>query len=91
MIGEKRSSLEILQEIIRLADLGHKKTRIMYGANLSFDMLNKYLEFLTTKGFVTVDATGRYAVTSDGRAFLADLDRVRRHFLTADERLALSK
>lgn len=90
MIGEKRSSLEILQEIIRLAGQGQKKTRIMYGANLSYDMLNKYLEFLLVKGFVTVDpTTNRYGVTPAGHEFLRDLDKVTRHFRAADELVVL--
>lgn len=85
MIGEKRSSLEILQEIIRLANDGNKKTRIMYGANLSYDMLSKYMDFLLDKGFVTLDVgTGRYAVTAAGHEFLRDLERVTRHFRVAE-------
>lgn len=85
MIGEKRSSLEILSEVIRLAGQGHKKTRIMYGANLSYDMLTKYMEFLLAKGYVTVDdATGKHAVTPPGYEFLRDLDRVLKHFQTAE-------
>lgn len=83
MIGEKRSSLEILQEIIRLARDGNKKTRIMYGANLSYDMLSKYLDFLLVKGFITVDeATGKFGVTASGHEFLRDLDKVTQHFRT---------
>lgn len=89
MIGEKRSSLEILQEIIRLASQGNKKTRIMYGANLSYDMLSKYLDFLTAKGFLTAETSGKYTVTSDGYEFLRDLDRVTRHFRIEAEPLIL--
>jgi len=59
---------------------GHRKTRIMYGANLSYDMLVKYLDLLVEKGFITVDDKGRYAVTPTGSEFARDLDRVTRHF-----------
>lgn len=91
MIGEKRSSLEILKEIIRLAGQGHKKTRIMYGANLSYEMLNKYLDFLLAKGFVTVDSvSGKHAVTADGWEFQRDLEKVMRHFkVEAEEVVAV--
>lgn len=90
MIGEKRSRLEILQEIMHLAGQGHKKTRIMYGANLSYEMLNKYMDFLRTKGFITVDEeTGKYAITDTGLEFIRDLDRVTRHFRVDEKVLAL--
>ena len=81
MFGEKRSGVEILQDILRSAAQGHRKTRIMYGANLSYDMLVKYLEFLTSKGFVELEASsGKFSVTPRGYEFLHDLDRVTRHF-----------
>lgn len=90
MIGEKRSSLEILQEIMRLAGQGQKKTRIMYGANLSYDMLNKYLEFLLAKGLITNDAaSGKFGVTPTGYEFMRDLDKVTRYFRAPDELVAL--
>lgn len=81
MFGEKRSGVEILQDILRSAAQGHRKTRIMYGANLSYEMLVKYLEFLTSKGFIALDdATGKFNVTPRGYEFLRDLERVTRHF-----------
>lgn len=90
MLSEKRSSMEILQDIIRLAKSGQKKTRIMYGANLSYDMLNKYLEFLTVKGFLVLDAkTGRYGVTTAGHEFLRDLDKVTRYFRASESERVL--
>lgn len=89
MFGEKRSGVEILQDILRSAAQGHRKTRIMYGANLSYEMLVKYLEFLTTKGFVVLDdETGKFSVTPRGYELLRDLDRVTRHF--RDEPVALA-
>lgn len=92
MIGEKRSSLEILREIMKLASQGQKKTRIMYGANLSYDMLNKYLDFLLVKGFVVIDsASGRYGVTTDGHEFMRDLEKVARHFRENEQPITLLK
>lgn len=92
MIGEKRSSLEILYEIMRLASQGQRKTRIMYGANLSYDMLNKYLDFLRLKGFVALDEeSGKFSVTKDGHEFMRDLERVTRHLRVEDESVVLFK
>lgn len=80
MPNERRSSVEILAEILRLVRNGEKKTRIMYGANLSHDALNKYLNFLVDGGFLTFEENAsRYHITTRGVEFLTDLERVTRH------------
>ena len=48
----RRSNLEIVAEILRIAKKGVKKTRIVYGANLNFRMLGEYLEKLEKAGLV---------------------------------------
>ena len=51
---QNRSKLEISADILRvLASKGPTpKTHVMYGANLSYDMLGVYLEFLLKAGFI---------------------------------------
>jgi len=44
--------LEIVAEILRIARKGAKKTRIVYGANMNFKMLDEYLEKLEKAGLV---------------------------------------
>jgi predicted transcriptional regulator len=49
---QRRSNLEIIAEILRLARKGADKTRIVYGANLNFKMLEYYLTRLEKMGLV---------------------------------------
>ena len=49
---QRRSNLEIVAEILKIARKGAKKTRIVYGANMNFKMLEEYLEKLTKAGLI---------------------------------------
>lgn len=80
MLGGKRSDLAITLDILRLVRRAERKTRIMYGANLSYGMLTRYLEFLVSREFITLDAEGGYRLTERGSNLIADLERVNRHF-----------
>ncbi len=85
MLGGKRSDVAITLDILRLVRKGEKKTRIMYGANLSYEMLTRYLDFLTERAFIQADAaTGAFRVTDRGASLMADLERVHRHFEPAE-------
>jgi predicted transcriptional regulator len=44
---KRRNRLYIIADILTMAKDGSLKTKIMYGANLSFAQLNEYLSFLT--------------------------------------------
>jgi predicted transcriptional regulator len=54
-VQQKRNSLEIIAEILRIAKNGVRKTRIVYGANLNFKMLEEYLADLKKKGLLSLD------------------------------------
>jgi len=84
MLGGKRSDVAITLDILRLVRKGEKKTRIMYGANLSYEMLTRYLDFLLERGFIRADEPTGYKVTDKGAALMADLERVHRHFEPAE-------
>ena len=83
MLGGRRSDVGIMLDILRLVRRGERKTRIMYGANLSYDMLTRYLDFLLERGFVQVNGHS-YSVTDRGQALIQDLERVGRHFETPE-------
>jgi predicted transcriptional regulator len=51
-MSQRRSNLEIVAEILKIAKKGAKKTRIVYGANMNFKMLDEYLEKLTKAGLI---------------------------------------
>lgn len=80
MLGGKRSDLAITLDILRLVRKGERKTRIMYGANLSYEMLTRYLDFLVERGFVAEAPPNTYALTPKGASLIHDLEKVNRHF-----------
>jgi predicted transcriptional regulator len=51
-MSQRRNNLEIVAEILKIAKKGAKKTRIVYGANMNFKMLDEYLEKLTKAGLI---------------------------------------
>ncbi len=69
---QRRSNLEIIANILRLARKGAKKTRIVYGANLNFKMLGEYLADLESKGLVTCSRNngGLVMTTEKGKELL---------------------
>lgn len=64
-----RNRLNIIADILGVAGSGAKKTRIMYVANLSYGLLEKYLGVTVGLGFLRFDGNG-YAVTEKGESFL---------------------
>jgi len=67
----KRNNLEIMAEILRLCKAPKSKTQVMYGANLSWRMLHKYLSELKDRGFLEVRSSRtRYLTTQKGREFV---------------------
>ena len=67
-----RSRVEITSNILRVAVTGRAtKTRLMYGAFLSFTQINEYLKFLTSNGLIMTDPeTHVYTLTEKGLQFL---------------------
>jgi predicted transcriptional regulator len=64
-----RQRINIIADILNVASSGAKKTKIMYVANLSYQLLEKYLEETVNIGFVRFNGNG-YEVTEKGRLFL---------------------
>jgi predicted transcriptional regulator len=64
-----RRRFEIIADILKAAENGAKKTRIMYVANLSHMLLEKYLTETINVGFIRFNNDG-YEVTDKGQLFL---------------------
>ena len=62
--------MRIIADILSIADAGAKKTRIMYQANLSYRLVEKYLTNLLDSGLVERDGDSFYQVTCKGKEFL---------------------
>ena len=73
-----RSRMDIIEDILCVANEGAGKTRIMYGCNLSFEQLHVYLDLLVSKGLLNSvpQRTGArsnlnmYETTEKGQAFI---------------------
>lgn len=66
-----RSRTDIVANILQVAEEGAIKTRIMYGALLSFPQLKEYLELLIENGLLQLKVEdGKYYTTSKGGRFL---------------------
>jgi len=70
-MGDYRSKLDIIADMLRVANNGAKKTQIMYQANLSYILLAKYLKEVVKAGLIHFErAENRYVLTSKGKEFL---------------------
>jgi predicted transcriptional regulator len=72
-----RSRADISSEILKIAERGVSKTRIMYGAYLSFAQLKEYLKLLVDNGMLVFDEKSLlYKTTDVGRNFIKTYERV---------------
>ena|GEM_PF-396071 len=66
----RRDSDEIAYAILKAAQGGQKKTRIMYQSSLNLKQLNQYIEELVLNELLGYQPEGRYYQTTErGRAF----------------------
>jgi len=68
--NKNRSSLDIVREVLSIALVKVCKTRIMYGANLNFVQLEKYLKALLGNALLSFDGNSGYLTTLSGKNFL---------------------
>jgi predicted transcriptional regulator len=71
-LGKKknRERLEIVRDMLYAALEETKKTRIMYQANLSYRVFEKYLNNLLESGLVECNDDSSYLITWKGKNFL---------------------
>jgi predicted transcriptional regulator len=68
--NKNRGSLDIVRDILSIASVKVRKTKIMYQANMSYVQLEKYLKVLLDGGLVECDGDSCYLITQKGREFL---------------------
>jgi predicted transcriptional regulator len=68
----RRNSFDVTVDILETARTGAKKTRIVYGSNLNFDIVKGYLKNLIDNGLLAFDERGRYVTTRKGVKFVED-------------------
>ena len=70
-MGSYRSRLDIIADILAVARQRAKKTQIMYGANLSYRLLTRYLAEIRRAYLVRFERDeGCYVLTRKGMEFL---------------------
>jgi len=77
--GNNRRSLDIVRDMLSVATVSVRKTRIMYQSNLSFVQVEKYMHCLLDKGLLARDGDSSYLITEKG------LDFLRQHQKYAEE------
>ena len=85
-MGKNRDRLSIVAAILDAANSGASKTRIMFSANLSFSLLEKYLDVTAKAGFVQV-SDHKYVITESGRSFLREYKHFNERYEKAQKML----
>jgi len=65
---KRRSKFDIIIAILDVVSGGATKTKIVYNANLNFNLATKYLDLLLEKGLVRADGSS-YVITEEGKTF----------------------
>ena len=77
-VGQRRSNIEIIADMLRVGENGAGKTEIMYSANMSYSQIQRYLDYLVNQGFISkvnMDNTMvAYQVTDTGLKLLKAID-----------------
>ena len=70
-MGNYRGRLDIIADILHVASRNAKKTQIMYQANLSYKVLQRYLAEITGASLINFeDERQCYMLTAKGQEFL---------------------
>ena len=70
VMNKNRGSLDIAYDVLSIASVKARKTKIMYGANLNFLQVEKYLRDLLGSSLLKRDSDSSYLVTEAGLEFL---------------------
>jgi len=72
-LGNYRGRIDIIADILQVVSQNAKKTQIMYQANLSYKVLQRYLRDITKASLIRFDTAERcYVITQKGQDFLED-------------------
>lgn len=65
----RRSRIDIIIDVLDVAQMGVNKTSVVYRTNLNFKLADKYLELLQRHGLVE-NSLDKYKTTDKGKIFL---------------------
>jgi predicted transcriptional regulator len=76
--GRRRSSVEIIADMLRVGEKVAGKTEIMYSANMSYNQNERYMDYLISEGFLDKINLGNsvvaYKVSDSGLKLLKTID-----------------
>lgn len=84
-MSKYRDRLQIVADILSIANDKAGKTRIMYQANLSYRLLVRYLGKVLDAGLVKPEEDDRYVLTAKGVEFLGRHEKYAKHRRTLEE------
>ncbi len=91
-VNRRRSDLEIIAQMLKVSENGTGKTRIMYGANMSYTQIQRYLGYLKAQGFIDEIKMGNpsvnYKISSSGLKLLQLIENIK-EMLGLDDDLAI--
>ena len=80
-VNRRRSDIEIIADMLKVGENGAGKTQIMYGANMSYSQIQKYLGYLISQGYIDRIKIGNpsvtYQVTDSGLKLLRLIDSIK--------------
>lgn len=90
-MGERRSSFEIIYNILYEAREGINKTRLVYRTNLNFHVMQRYIEFLTAKGLLSVEYKPhlKYMITEKGLKYIELFEHIAKDLLGLEDKSIL--
>lgn len=78
---KRRSAENIMSDMLRVALIGAKKTRMVYRANLNFKIIKGYLDQALDKNLIEyIPDTKIYLTTEQGKKFIAAFDTLEAFF-----------
>jgi predicted transcriptional regulator len=87
-LGHYRGRLDIIADILQVVSGNARKTQIMYQANLSYRVLQKYLAEITGASMICFEDGKRcYVLTDKGREFLDAYEEYSKTNRHAEKRL----
>jgi predicted transcriptional regulator len=88
MLGSYRGRLDIIVDILGVAGQNAKKTQIMYKANLSYKVLQRYLAEVTEAALIRFESKTRcYVLTEKGKRFLEEYRKYHRSHKRIEKQL----
>ncbi len=84
-----RRKIDIVADILNVAKNGARKTQIMYKGNLSYKLLNKYLNMLIEANLIEPEDDSNYVITLKGAEFLEIFKQYKQRYGRVSKQISL--